>query len=199
MKITMLAAAAGLAFCCPAANAAVNIYISDTAAGAFTQTLGSLDLTGVTLVGQASMGLGIRGKSNTFYFTGQPSGIVNAYGGLTGPVNGFGSNLMSNASSTAGKSFGFNMGTNRVFLPTDYVSGGVIDSSATYAFKTVSSLGLIVGDYVYTLGSDTITVHVGQAAPPAVPEPAAWALMLCGFGAIGAALRGRRMTAVRFG
>ncbi len=50
----------------------------------------------------------------------------------------------------------------------------------------------------YALGVNSITVHIGQAAP-AVPEPAAWALMLSGFGAIGAALRGRRTTAVSFG
>lgn len=32
----------------------------------------------------------------------------------------------------------------------------------------------------------------------AVPEPAPWALMLCGFGAIGAAMRSRRKAAVSF-
>lgn len=33
---------------------------------------------------------------------------------------------------------------------------------------------------------------------PSVPEPASWALMLGGFGAIGAAMRGRRKAAVSF-
>lgn len=45
-------------------------------------------------------------------------------------------------------------------------------------------------------------VEFGLAAtsPVAVPEPAAWAMMIVGFGAIGAALRQRhRVTAVRFG
>lgn len=35
--------------------------------------------------------------------------------------------------------------------------------------------------------------------PPAVPEPASWALMLAGFGLVGAAMRGQRRSAVRFG
>jgi hypothetical protein len=35
--------------------------------------------------------------------------------------------------------------------------------------------------------------------PPAVPEPASWALMLAGFGLVGGALRGRRTAAVSFG
>jgi hypothetical protein len=35
--------------------------------------------------------------------------------------------------------------------------------------------------------------------PPAVPEPASWALMLAGFGLVGAAMRGRRRSSVSFG
>lgn len=37
-----------------------------------------------------------------------------------------------------------------------------------------------------------------NASPPA-PEPASWAMMLAGFGAIGGAMRARRKTAVSFG
>jgi hypothetical protein len=36
------------------------------------------------------------------------------------------------------------------------------------------------------------------AGAAAVPEPASWAMMLCGFGAMGAVMRGRRKTAVIF-
>ncbi len=68
MKISKLAAVAGLVLYAPAANAAVDIYISETGGGVFAQTLGSLDLTGLSPVGQATSGLGIRGQDNTFYF-----------------------------------------------------------------------------------------------------------------------------------
>jgi hypothetical protein len=50
------------------------------------------------------------------------------------------------------------------------------------------------------------TITIGAAAdapppppPPSVPEPASWALMLCGFGAVGGVMRARRRTAVSFG
>ena len=36
------------------------------------------------------------------------------------------------------------------------------------------------------------------AVPAAVPEPATWAMMICGFGAIGASMRRRHRVAVRF-
>ncbi|MBS0361220.1 MAG: PEPxxWA-CTERM sorting domain-containing protein [Proteobacteria bacterium] len=35
----------------------------------------------------------------------------------------------------------------------------------------------------------------GDFAPPGVPEPASWALMIAGFGLAGATLRRRRMLA----
>ena len=43
-------------------------------------------------------------------------------------------------------------------------------------------------------------VSYSMATPPAVPEPATWALMLLGFGVVGAAMRSskRQTTAVRF-
>ncbi|HMI19795.1 MAG TPA: PEPxxWA-CTERM sorting domain-containing protein [Sphingomonas sp.] len=50
------------------------------------------------------------------------------------------------------------------------------------------------------------TLTIGNAAaapppppPPSVPEPASWALMLCGFGAIGGVMRARRTSKVSFG
>ena len=41
-------------------------------------------------------------------------------------------------------------------------------------------------------------VTIARLGAAAVPEPATWALMLLGFGVIGAAMRGRRRTGVRF-
>ncbi|MBB6122313.1 PEPxxWA-CTERM sorting domain-containing protein [Sphingobium subterraneum] len=45
---------------------------------------------------------------------------------------------------------------------------------------------------------DVDSVTVAPAPTAAVPEPATWAMMLAGFGAMGAATRRRRSTAVRF-
>ena len=43
--------------------------------------------------------------------------------------------------------------------------------------------------------NDLANIYLGDAPPPGVPEPAAWALMLIGFGSVGAALRRRRTAA----
>lgn len=53
-----------------------------------------------------------------------------------------------------------------------------------------------VGDTHFHGSIETLSINGGVA--PA-PEPASWALMLAGFGAIGAAMRSRRKVAVRFG
>jgi len=63
--------------------------------------------------------------------------------------------------------------------------------------NTCYSIGLIDNGLV-TLDSTTSFAFVTEvAAPPGVPEPESWALMLGGFGLIGTTLRNRR-TKVRF-
>jgi hypothetical protein len=210
MKIALLAAVAGLALYAPAANAAVNIYVSETASdtfsGVFAQVIGSLDTTGVAKGRQVTSGQGIKGTGTGYFNSGRPGVTLDSYTGLVGP-QAFGDTLASGASATSGMSFGFILGDPtevnpsfyRVFLPTDYISGSAIASTASYAFKSLLDLELTIGTYNYTLGSDTITLHIGEAAPAAVPEPASWMMMISGFGAIGAAMRRRRKVAVRFG
>ena len=53
------------------------------------------------------------------------------------------------------------------------------------------------GDTAYT--TQTKTLQVTNGAPAAVPEPSSWAMMIGGFGLIGAALRRRRKVAAAFG
>ena len=65
-----------------------------------------------------------------------------------------------------------------------------LDYAPTLAFKPE------VGSYYVKI--DKITVNnevVGGTITTAVPEPASWAMMLVGFGAMGVALRRRAMTA----
>ena len=58
----------------------------------------------------------------------------------------------------------------------------------------ISNLGLDVGDYTITLTGNTTLLQTFQGTVNfgAVPEPATWAMMLIGFGAIGASIRRRR-------
>jgi len=56
---------------------------------------------------------------------------------------------------------------------------------------------------VFTLhlpsSSDAVLYMTGDRTPPPIPETASWALMLCGFGAIGGVMRARRKASVGFG
>ena len=196
MKTALLLAAAALATVSSAAEAAVNIYISDNGQDSFLQATGSLNLTGFAKIpGATEPGSNLVQGRNSILFAGDASQGLQAYTGLTN-TNRFGGFTTSFGSSGTGTGFGINgiYALPRLLLPTTYTSGGAINSTATFLFNTIDSLGLIRGDYVYASSSDTITLHVGQAAPAvsAVPEPASWLLMIAGFGAVGGALRGRR-------
>jgi len=69
------------------------------------------------------------------------------------------------------------------------------DSSGRGGFY-ISSFLDGVNNYVYCNDCLTYTAHV---VPSAAPEAASWALMLTGFGQVGAVTRRRRQTAVSFG
>jgi hypothetical protein len=83
-----------------------------------------------------------------------------------------------------------------------------INSNFTYGVSTESSFtvtgsGNNAENHLTTLGSGFVTVtYTYDAAPPpvpTVPEPASWAMMLVGFGAMGSVLRRGRRVAVSFG
>jgi len=56
-------------------------------------------------------------------------------------------------------------------------------------------IGTQVGGLSVTLAEGQMPEHVHSLADAAVPEPAAWALMITGFGLAGAAIRRRRAVA----
>lgn len=74
-------------------------------------------------------------------------------------------------------------------LQTDFGTNGLFGTeiSATYIFRT-NSTEFTTGTFGIINGS----TFSGIAFAPAVPEPATWATMLLGFGAIGGAIRYRR-------
>ena len=62
------------------------------------------------------------------------------------------------------------------------------------AFRFTQSPGQIFG----SLTGVGLSVNFAPQAPGAVPEPATWAMMIIGFGAIGGALRRRQAVRVRY-
>lgn len=202
MRFTMkMAAAAIAAIAIPgAADAAVVVNVAQVGANVVATTTGTLNLTGLTLVGSSfSLSLGIL-PSISYVATGAADGVsVAGYSGLTGPASfGSGGSYVA-ATSGTGISFAINgsgFGAPYVFVPVGYASGGALAGTSTFANRTFASLGLTSGTYVFRSAADTVTVNVGGA----VPEPATWAMMLAGVGAVGFAMRRRQKasTSVRF-
>lgn len=60
--------------------------------------------------------------------------------------------------------------------------------------RTGSTIAFVEGDFALarTLGGGNYQLTIAQVSPPAIPEPATWALMLLGFAAVGGAIRARR-------
>ena len=125
-----------------------------------------------------------------------PSGMVDIYNGGAGPISwGSGGFVAADAGTGnyVGASYDLTVGI--VSVPADYVSNTPLGTStATFLGQSFASLGLTPGSYVSTWGSgaamDSFTVNV--VAGGGIPEPASWAMMLLGLGAVGSVLRSGR-------
>ncbi len=120
---------------------------------------------------------------------------------FTGPVSGisFGLNTMGGQNSVTINAYDA-LGVQLLSLP------GVMANQGGFDIKTLSASGVakvdIIGGFnspfsARIFGIDNLSFTVD---PPAVPEPATWAMMIAGFGLTGAAMRrSRTRTAVSFG
>jgi hypothetical protein len=204
MKFVGILGAAALALSAShAANAAVTVNIHPSGSNVVAQTSGSLDLTGLTLTPNLFyLQTGVEGAdgyvgtgAGSYQFPSDPITTLQAYTGLTGPA-AFGSALFTYADSGAGTAFALNaslFGTPYVFVPNGYVSGTALASNATYLGQSIATLGLTPGSYVFSSGIDSVTINITAA-----PEPATWAMMLIGFGVVGAAMRTRRSARIAY-
>jgi hypothetical protein len=71
-----------------------------------------------------------------------------------------------------------------------------VTSAGQNYYGFLYSTDALVNSYGFESQADAGIIPT-TAVPAAVPEPATWAMMILGFGAIGYAMRGRRRVTVR--
>ena len=119
---------------------------------------------------------------------------------LAGPTNFGGFAGFTDTTNNSGLGIGVNANSAAFFIGSNYLNNLPFVSAATVSNATLASIGLNAGVYDFTVGRNMLTVNIGQGVDAAVPEPASWALMVAGFGAIGFAVRRRQKvsTSIRF-
>lgn len=172
-------------------------------------------LAAMLVGGSANAALVVNGGFETGDFTGWTANPVSfPIYIVTNPVNsgayaaqiaGFAygpDTLSQTVGTTAGQSYtlsfafwqddyypnGFDVSWNgvSVFAQTDTNTGNA------YAPASVRVVGTGSDTLVFTAYNDPAFTYLDDVALTAVPEPESWALMITGFGAIGAAMRARR-------
>jgi hypothetical protein len=156
-----------------------------------------------TIAGDPSSGLEYLGPVVAIMMIGQQSYTIN--GAM--PV----SNIVSWAPAAPNGDYDYQINAYAEATNGDWVSGRVgslYDFFGDLALTTAFSHVISNSDDAYTadfsglntaldLKVSTISLQV-VASPTPAPEPASWVMMIGGFGAVGAAMRRRRRTLVRF-
>ena len=142
----------------------------------------------------ASVPVTPQADADNYFVVGAPGSPADLYDipSLVGP-SGFGSGGEFTADSGDGDLFGFlGILQSDMLVPSGYVSGDLLDGSATYLNQSFDSMGLVGGTYTWTWetasgGVDYLTLEV------VVPAPGALAL----FAVVGlAGARNRRVRSV---
>lgn len=194
-----VALAVASVFAATAADAAITITVQQSGNDVVMRATGTFDTSKAT----------IRGSATNFANYTRPSSGVMTFNGMSAFANtnyelksshyNFGSAGASDtrAQETSGTPLYVALGWGQFMIPTAYVSNSAIESQAVYRARTLAGMGYVAGTYTATVGSNDVSIVVGDPVVAAVPEASTWALMLVGFGAAGAAMR-RRRTSVAF-
>lgn len=156
------------------ARASVIININQSGNNVVAVANGSLNLAGLSFIANGSIQSIINAFNGSLYLGG--TAVISNADVYTGASNitSFGSALGVIPNSVSGSPIGLSSGSIRV--PTGYVSGTQISSTAQWNNRTLVSMGLTPGQYVSTWSNDSVTVNIVDA----VPEPSSMALVALG-------------------
>jgi hypothetical protein len=169
---TTLAVASALALS-GAANAAVTVD------GTSIENVDIADLDGTTAISYSEAGLARDSFSEFLTFSNSIAGLYSITLDTSSANVDFTSAVLTGAEGPFTLTKGFDNGTAEFWEKSNFLLG-----SGQYT--------LTINGQNSGTGSLAGTITIGQA----VPEPATWAMMLFGFGAIGFAMRRRKDTAV---
>ena len=148
----------------PTPTSGLIVTISEVGSDVIMSGSGSLNLTGL-IEGSVQSGWGINGTLGTWVIGPSSSFFGRKYQGnafSTYPTS-FGSGYTAPTSFT-GDAFGIQNGSlgKDIIVPIGYTSGSPLSGTATFANKTISGMGLTPGTYLYSWGSDSITLQIGS-------------------------------------
>jgi hypothetical protein len=148
----------------PTPTSGLIVTISEVGSDVIMSGSGSLNLTGL-IEGSVQSGWGINGTLGTWVIGPSSSFFGRKYQGNAFSIypTSFGSGYTAPTSFT-GDAFGIQNGSlgKDIIVPIGYTSGSPLSGTATFANKTISSMGLTPGTYLYDWGSDSITLQIGS-------------------------------------
>ncbi|HEX4711933.1 PEPxxWA-CTERM sorting domain-containing protein [Phenylobacterium sp.] len=213
-KQALLGAALGLALSFGAAsmaNATVYVFTQDACTGTCgTGPFGTVTVTNDAVLAN-TLDFSVQlAAGESFHDTGDPQHhalVFNLVGNPTITIAGLNSQFTANGSQAAGSTSASGFGTfdyviDLPKLPKGSVNPTTLWFQATGAAPLTLESNTVGGKQVYfasdIFGANGNTGNVGAILQTGggVPEPASWALMLVGFGGLGAALRLRRRHAL---
>jgi hypothetical protein len=180
----------------PVSRAAVTIHMQEVGSNVVATLSGAINsLPGApTQSGGLGVFSGVRPSGSTMAFglskfSGVQTVQMHYYTATTYPSNfGTSTSLLQANSSTASTTMMFrNLTTGNIMIDQNYVLGTAVTGTLTWNNKTLSSMGVTTGSYVWGWSTDSITLNV-------VPEPSALSLLAVGMGGWIVLRRVRRRT-----